>query len=53
MSNVCIMVKNLMKGGTSEREKGYDPYGDEKKRQLRNGGDLCLGTRGIWKLWER
>lgn len=50
MSEVSIVVENLMKGGMSERKEGYDPFGEERKGRLRNERDLGLGTRGIWEL---
>lgn len=28
MSEMCIVVKNLRKGGMNEREEGYNPSGD-------------------------
>lgn len=31
MSEVCIVVRYLRKGGMNEREEGYDPNGDERR----------------------
>lgn len=50
MSKVCIVMRNLRKGGMNEREKGYDQSRDERRRQLRIGGDQVLepGKFGNW-----
>lgn len=31
-------------------EEGYDPSGNEKRKRLKIGGDLNLGTSRIWGL---